>query len=91
MSTPRWSRTVGPSARKAMIRFAAPHLGHSSGNTSSIIALYAAGPASLPVAGPEAGAQMMAMLEHKDISDFAAQQISRVQPGTLHFRLHRQF
>ena len=49
------------------------------------IALHAAEPAPMPVAGPVAGAQIKAMLEHKGIGYFPAHQISRVEEGALQF------
>lgn len=49
------------------------------------IALHAAEPAPMPVAGPVAGAQIKAMLEHKGITYFPAHQVSRVEEGALHF------
>lgn len=49
------------------------------------IALHAAEPAPMPVAGPVAGAQIKAMLERKGITYFPAHLISRVEEGALHF------
>lgn len=49
------------------------------------IALHAAEPAPMPVAGPVAGAQIKSMLEHKGIAYFAAHQVSRVEEGVLNF------
>lgn len=49
------------------------------------IALHAAEPAPMPVAGPIAGAQIKTMLERKGITYFAAHQVNRVEAGVLHF------
>lgn len=49
------------------------------------IVLHAAEPAPMPVAGPVAGAQIKALLEHKGITYFPAHQVSRVEEGALHF------
>jgi sulfide:quinone oxidoreductase len=39
----------------------------------------------MPVAGPVAGAQIKMMLERKGIAYFPQRQVTRVEPGTLHF------
>jgi sulfide:quinone oxidoreductase len=49
------------------------------------IALHAAEPAPMPVAGPLAGAQIAQMLERKGIAYFAQHQVLRVEAGVLHF------
>lgn len=53
--------------------------------TKTEIALHAAEPAPMPVAGPVAGGQIKAMLEHKGIGYFPAHQVDRVEEGELHF------
>lgn len=49
------------------------------------LAIHAAEPAPMPVAGPVAGAQIKMMLERKGIAYFPQRQVTRVEPGTLHF------
>ena len=49
------------------------------------IAIHAAEPAPMPVAGPVAGAQIKTMLERKGIAYFPQRQVARVDDGTLHF------
>lgn len=49
------------------------------------IRVHAAEPAPMPVAGPAAGAQIVAMLERKGIEYFPQRQVTRVEPGVLHF------
>lgn len=49
------------------------------------IALHAAEPAPMPVAGPVAGAQIKTMLERKGIAYFPQRQVVRVDKGVLHF------
>lgn len=49
------------------------------------IALHAAEPAPMPVAGPLAGAQIRQMLERKGIAYFAQHQVLSVEAGFLHF------
>lgn len=49
------------------------------------IAIHAAEPAPMPVAGPVVGAQLKTMLERKTIDYFAQRQVVRVDDGVLHF------
>ena len=49
------------------------------------IAIYAAEPAPMPVAGPVAGAQIKTMLERKGIAYSPLHQVLRVDDGMLHF------
>lgn len=49
------------------------------------VALHAAEPAPMPVAGPVAGEQIKTMLERKGIAYFAQRQVVRVEDGVLHF------
>ncbi|MDP1900398.1 MAG: FAD/NAD(P)-binding oxidoreductase [Rubrivivax sp.] len=49
------------------------------------IAIHAAEPAPMPVAGPVAGAQIKTMLERKGIAYFPQRQVVRVDDGVLHF------
>lgn len=49
------------------------------------LAIHAAEPAPMPVAGPVAGAQIKMLLERKGIAYFPQRQVTRVEPGTLHF------
>lgn len=49
------------------------------------IAIYAAEPAPMPVAGPVAGAQIKTMLERKGIAYSPLHQVLRVDDGALHF------
>lgn len=49
------------------------------------LAIHAAEPAPMPVAGPVAGGQIKAMLERKGIAYFPQRQVTRVEAGTLHF------
>lgn len=49
------------------------------------IALHAAEAAPMPVAGPIAGAQIRTLLERKGIAYFPQRQVTRVEPGSLHF------
>lgn len=49
------------------------------------LAIHAAEPAPMPVAGPVAGGQIKMMLERKGIAYFPQRQVTRVEPGTLHF------
>jgi sulfide:quinone oxidoreductase len=49
------------------------------------IAVHAAEPTPMPVAGPEAGEQIRRMLERKGIAYFPQRQVVRVEDGVLHF------
>lgn len=49
------------------------------------IAIHAAEPAPMPVAGPVVGGQIKTMLERKAIGYFAQRQVVRVDDGVLHF------
>lgn len=49
------------------------------------IAIHAAEPAPMPVAGPVAGAQIKTMLERKGIAYFAQRQVVRVEANVLQF------
>lgn len=49
------------------------------------LAIHAAEPAPMPVAGPVAGAQIRMMLERKGIAYFPQRQVARVEQNTLHF------
>jgi len=49
------------------------------------IAIHAAEPAPMPVAGPVAGAQIKSMLEYKGIAYFAGHQVVSVEDGVLNF------
>jgi sulfide:quinone oxidoreductase len=57
------------------------------------IALHAAEPAPMPVAGPVAGSQIRAMLQHKGIAYFPQRQVTAVGRGRLEFSggQHAQF
>lgn len=49
------------------------------------IALHAAEPAPMPVAGQRVGEQIQSMLRHKSIGYFPQRQVVRVEAGVLHF------
>lgn len=49
------------------------------------IAIHAAEPAPMPVAGPVAGEQIRTILERKGIAYFPQRQVTRVENGVLHF------
>jgi len=49
------------------------------------IAIHAAEPAPMPVAGPVAGGQIKMMLERKGIAYFPQRQVIRVEASVLHF------
>lgn len=49
------------------------------------IAIHAAEPAPMPVVGPVAARQIKMLLERKGIAYFPQRQVTRVEPGTLHF------
>ena len=49
------------------------------------IAMHAAEPAPMPVAGPVVGGQLRMMLERKGIAYFPQRQVTRVEGGMLHF------
>jgi sulfide:quinone oxidoreductase len=49
------------------------------------ICVHAAEPAPMPVAGQAAGAQIVSILERKGIEYFPQRQVTRVEPGVLHF------
>lgn len=49
------------------------------------LVIHAAEPAPMPVAGPVAGGQIKMLLERKGIAYFPQRQVTRVEPGTLHF------
>lgn len=49
------------------------------------LAIHAAEPAPMPVAGPVAGGQIKTMLARKGIAYFPQRQVTRVEPGIVHF------
>lgn len=49
------------------------------------LAVYAAEPQPMPVAGPVVGGQLKTMLEHKGIGYFPSHQVAKVEAGLLHF------
>lgn len=49
------------------------------------VAIHAAEPAPMPVAGPVVGGQMKMLLERKDIAYFPGHQVTQAEAGQLHF------
>lgn len=49
------------------------------------VAIYAAEPQPMPVAGPAVGGQLKSMLERKGIAYFPSHQVTKVEAGLLHF------